>query len=103
MLIKADQYERAWELIGLLLDEDAKKKDDYIIQDSGYASHDCLLELFDIALAKNDWYNASHCIQLVSFYQPNANLEHMIVKIESKCNLTPIQRRILRNFAKLRQ
>lgn len=90
-------------MIKLLFNEDAKKGDDAIVVDSGFVQNTLLNQLFEEALSRNDWYNASQCIQLVSFYQPNINLEHMVSKIESKCTLSPIQRRMLRNFVKLRQ
>lgn len=87
----------------MLLNDDYKKGDNAIIIEQGFPHHNILLELFDAALERKDWYNASHCIQLIAFYQERANLEPLIAKVEAKCSLTPIQRRMLLNFMKLRQ
>jgi pentatricopeptide repeat domain-containing protein 3 len=103
LLIKADKYERAWELIEMLLNEENQKGDNAFVSDQGFAPFNILVELMDAALDRKDWYNASHCIQLISFYQPRNNLEPLVNKIELKCNLSPIQKRLLKNFIKLRQ
>uniref|UniRef100_A0A7E4VQQ0 PPR_long domain-containing protein n=1 Tax=Panagrellus redivivus TaxID=6233 RepID=A0A7E4VQQ0_PANRE len=103
LLIRAEQPDRAWNLVELLLDDKAKTGDDAIVADFGYAQQSTLYELLEAALADGDWYNASHVVQLVSVYQPKSNLEPIIAKIDSRCKLTPIQRSMLRNFVKLRQ
>jgi hypothetical protein len=103
LLIKADKYERAWQLIEMLLNEENIKGDSATVTDQGFAPHYILTELLDAALERKDWYNASNCIQLMSYYQTKINLEPFITKIEIKCSLSPIQRRLLKNFVKLRQ
>jgi len=103
LLIKADRYDKAWELLKLLLDDDAKKGEKAIIENAGYIGHGVLIQLFEHALEKGDWYNASLCVHLVSIYQPKANLEELISKVEARCTLTALQKRMLRNFVKLRQ
>jgi pentatricopeptide repeat domain-containing protein 3 len=103
LLIKADKYERAWQLIEMLLNEENIKGDSATVADQGFAPHNILIELLDAALERKDWYNASNCIQLMSYYQTKINLEPFITKIEIKCSLSPIQRRLLKNFVKLRQ
>jgi len=103
LLIKADRYDKAWELLKLLLDDDAKKGEKAIIENAGYIGHGVLMQLFEHALEKGDWYNASLCVHLVSIYQPKANLEELTSKVEARCTLTALQKRMLRNFVKLRQ
>lgn len=103
LLIKADRYDRAWELVKLLLNDDAKTGEKAIVENAGYIGHGVLMQLFEHALETGDWYNASLCVQLVSIYQPKANLEELISKIEARCTLTALQKRMLRNFVKLRQ
>uniref|UniRef100_A0AC34FEB4 Small ribosomal subunit protein mS39 n=1 Tax=Panagrolaimus sp. ES5 TaxID=591445 RepID=A0AC34FEB4_9BILA len=103
LLIKADKYKRAWELVEMLLNDENKKGDLATVTDQGFAPSHIMIGLLDAALEHKDWYNASNCIQLISYYQPHTNLEPLIAKMEVKCSLSPIQRRLLKNFVKLRQ
>ena len=87
----------------MLLNDDNKKGDNATVSEEGYVTQNLLIDLMDAALERQDWYNASHCLQLLAFYHPRLNLEAYITKVDLKCSLTPIQRRMLKNFVKLRQ
>lgn len=55
------------------------------------------------ALNEGNWYNASCCLQIMALYSLSKNLKLEVDRISKHCNLTSIQRKILENFADIRE
>ncbi|VDO36448.1 unnamed protein product [Brugia timori] len=102
MMMKLDERERAWKFLALLLNEEAKQGEAATVSNERSPNCETLNSLMQEALNEGNWYNASCCLQIMALYSLSENLKSEVNRICKHCNITPIQRKILENFAELR-
>ncbi|EJW77982.1 hypothetical protein WUBG_11111 [Wuchereria bancrofti] len=102
MMMKLDERERAWKFLALLLNEEAKQGEAATVSNERSPNCETLNSLMQEALNEGNWYNASCCLQIMALYSLSENLKSEVDRISKHCNITSIQRKILENFAELR-
>ncbi|KAK0426275.1 hypothetical protein QR680_009618 [Steinernema hermaphroditum] len=102
LLSRTSAKERCWDMLSLLLNEEAKKGKQAYVSELGYPHINVMNQLFDTALKEGDWENASLCLQIIAVFLPNVKLEQYVARIEEKSNINSLQKRILTNFIRLR-
>ncbi|TKR92637.1 hypothetical protein L596_007253 [Steinernema carpocapsae] len=102
LLSRTSNKERCWDLLQVLMDDSAITGEQAFVSEMGYPHPVVINQLFDVALKEGDWENASLCLKVIARYLPNVKLDQYAARIEEKCNLLPLQKRILTNFVRLR-
>ncbi|EGT54300.1 hypothetical protein CAEBREN_22809 [Caenorhabditis brenneri] len=102
LLTRIGEQQKAYELLELLLDEDASSGEEATVYPRGHARPWAMAELFEDALRKRDTYGAATCLQIMSLTANRAKLEPLANRILEKCNVNPDQKRILQGFVRLR-
>ncbi|VDM37565.1 unnamed protein product [Toxocara canis] len=103
LLIKLGDRERGWDLLKLLLDENARSGETPTVTEFGYPQPAIMRSLMEEALQNGDWLNASQCLNIIAVYSPQTRLEPFVEQIVQRCRLSALQKRILNNFVRLRQ
>uniref|UniRef100_A0A0R3S683 Small ribosomal subunit protein mS39 n=1 Tax=Elaeophora elaphi TaxID=1147741 RepID=A0A0R3S683_9BILA len=102
LMMKLDERERAWKFLALLLDEGAKQSETTTVNIGRPPNYEILNLLMQEALNEGNWYNASCCLQIMASYSLSKDLKSEVNRISKCCNLTSIQRKILENFADIK-
>ncbi|PIO68766.1 hypothetical protein TELCIR_09434 [Teladorsagia circumcincta] len=102
LLNRVGDSQRAYELLGMLLDPEASEGEQATVLNTGYVKHSAMLEIFEDALRERDPYKAATCVEIMSYSLPRNKLEPLVQRIHDRCALTPDQHRILSGFVRLR-
>lgn len=102
LLTRIGEHQKAYELLELLLDENASNGEEATVYPKGHARPWAMAELFEDALRKKDSYGAATCLQIMSLNANRAKLEPLVNRLLEKCNVNPEQTRILEGFVRLR-
>ncbi|CAI2312498.1 unnamed protein product [Caenorhabditis sp. 36 PRJEB53466] len=102
LLTRIGEHQKAYELLDLLLDENASTGEEATVFPRGYAKPYAMAELFEDALRRKDTYGAATCLQIMSLTANRAKLEPLANRILERCNVNPEQTRILQGFVRLR-
>ncbi|KAK5967684.1 Protein PTCD3 mitochondrial [Trichostrongylus colubriformis] len=102
LLTRVGDSERAYELLGMLLDPDASEGEEATVLNTGYVKHSAMMQLFEDALREKDPYKAATCLEIMSSSLPRNKLEPLVQRIHDSCKLTADQSRILTGFVRLR-
>ncbi|MFH4973532.1 hypothetical protein AB6A40_000241 [Gnathostoma spinigerum] len=103
LLIKCGFRERGWNLLAVLLDDNARTGEKPVLQQFGVPSPSVLDSLMDDALRHGDWKNASLCLEVMATFLTEKRLDPVVNDIVKRCSLNKLQQRILHNFVRLRQ
>ncbi|KAF1768546.1 hypothetical protein GCK72_000358 [Caenorhabditis remanei] len=102
LLTRIGEQQKAYELLELLLDENASSGEEATVYPKGHARPWAMAELFEDALRKKDTYGAALCLEILSLTANRAKLEPLVNRMVEKCNVNQEQARILQGFVRLR-
>uniref|UniRef100_A0A1I7UVC7 Protein PTCD3 homolog, mitochondrial n=1 Tax=Caenorhabditis tropicalis TaxID=1561998 RepID=A0A1I7UVC7_9PELO len=102
LLTRIGETQKAYELLELLLDEEAAQGEEATVLPRGFARPWAMAELFEDALRKRDTYGAATCLQVMALTSTRAKLEPLANRIMEKCNVNAEQERIINGFVRLR-
>ncbi|CAI5438202.1 unnamed protein product [Caenorhabditis angaria] len=102
LLTRIGEYQKAFELLELLLDEEASHGEESTVLAHGYARPHVMSALFEDSLRRKDSYAAALCLQIMSLHSNRNKLEPLANRIFEKCSLTESQQKIIQSFIRLR-
>ncbi|CAD6191003.1 unnamed protein product [Caenorhabditis auriculariae] len=102
LLSRIGEVEKAYELLELILNEDAREGDEATVTSQGFARHEAIAELFEDALRQKDASRAATCLEIMSLNSNRSKLEPLAKRIHERCSLTEAQSRLINGFVRLR-
>ncbi|CAB3407455.1 unnamed protein product [Caenorhabditis bovis] len=102
LLTRIGEIPKAYELLDLLLDENASEGDEATVFAKGYPRPSSMAELFEDALRRRDAYGASTCLEIMALNGNRRSLEPLANRIFERCSLTDTQKKIIEGFVRLR-